>query len=275
MFQWRLRKIPILLLYMAINFALLEVDVFIAHSQNNFFRFEMIPLVYTPFAVVGILMKLFFSNNRLIHRFFQVSMGFGIAIGLIGTFFHLAGNSTSHSQPIYEILIEGSPVAAPIAFSGVAAYTLVGVKSEAGHRDSQLLILVGLGFLASVFAAFLDHARLAFTPIYTLFPLISGLMATIACFWLAYSQRTKQEVVFFLSIMALNLFIGLLGFVFHVLGDLAGTQTIVWARFFYRNPLLGPLLFCNMAVLGGLSLLPEQIKQSVETPTQKEMPIAS
>jgi hypothetical protein len=273
--QLQLRKTPALLAFMAINFALIGVDVLLAHSQNNFFRLEMIPLIFTPFAVIGTLLELFWSKNSWAHRLFQITMGIGVIVGLAGTYFHLAGNATSSSQPIYELMIEGSPVAAPIAFAGIALYTLIAAKSEGARRNSQLLILVGLGFLASVLAAFLDHARLSFTPIYTLFPLISGLMATIACFWLAYSQRTKSEVIFFLSIMVLNLFIGLLGFVFHVLGDLAGTQTIVWSRFLYRNPLLGPLLFCDMAMLGGLSLLPDLIRISKRKPAQEQVILAS
>lgn len=263
------KKTPLLLAFMAINFAFIGVDVLIAHSQNNFFRLEMIPLIYTPFAVLGILLKLFLPHKRWADRFFRISMGFGLVIGLLGTFFHLAGNATAKPQPIYELIVEGSPVAAPIAFAGLALYTWTAAKSEISRRDSQLLILVGLGFLASVTAAFLDHARLAFSPIYTLFPLISGLMAAIACFWLACSKKTKPEVILFLSIMALNLFIGLLGFVFHLLGDLAGTQTIVWARFLYRNPLLGPLLFCDAAMLGGLSLLPEQFGIARKRPVEK------
>jgi len=59
--------------------------------------------------------------------------------------------------------------------------------------------------------------------------------------------------------LALNLLVGLVGFGFHLAGNLAGTQSIVWARMMYRNPLMGPLLFCNLAVLGGLSLLPEPV----------------
>lgn len=74
---------------------------------------------------------------------------------------------------------------------------------------------------------------------------------------MAYSQPSQRETYICLSILVLNLLIGILGFGFHLVGDLAGTQTIIWARLLYRNPLLGPLLFCNLALLGGLSLLPE------------------
>ncbi|SPF32480.1 hypothetical protein SBF1_1110046 [Candidatus Desulfosporosinus infrequens] len=52
-----------------------------------------------------------------------------------------------------------------------------------------------------------------------------------------------METNIYLFILALNLLVGLWGFGFHVLGDLAGTQSIIWARFLYSNPLLEPLLF--------------------------------
>ena len=106
-------------------------------------------------------------------------------------------------------------------------------------------------------AAFLDHARLSFIPGYTLIPIVTGTMAALTCFYMAYSQPNRTETYICLSVLSLNLIVGLLGFGFHLLGDLAGTQTIVWARILYRNPLLGPLLFCNLAMLGGLSMLPE------------------
>lgn len=63
--NWRLYKQPILLAYMALNFALLDVDVLISHSQNHFFRLGMIPLIYGVLAVIGILLKVIFFRSRL------------------------------------------------------------------------------------------------------------------------------------------------------------------------------------------------------------------
>jgi len=122
-----------------------------------------------------------------------------------------------------------------------------------------LFVFVGLGFLGAVIAAFLDHARLGFVPSYTLIPIVSGTLAAVTCFYMASGQPNRTETTICLSVLALNLLVGLLGFGFHLLGDLAGTQTIVWTRMLYRNPLLGPLLFSNLALLGGLSLLPEPV----------------
>ncbi|MDR3543115.1 MAG: hypothetical protein P4L69_19440 [Desulfosporosinus sp.] len=249
-------KTSFLLGMMGFNFLLTGVDVLMAHSQNNFFRWELVPLVFSPLAVLAILARLIFPANNVAKRFFQTAMWLGVFVGVAGTFFHLTGNATSSSESFYRLLIEGSPVAAPIAFAGISSYALVTEHYRGTARRSKLLILVGLGFLGAVVAAFLDHARLGFIPSYTLIPIVSGTLAVISCFYLT-NQANRMETSIYLSILALNLLVGLLGFGFHVLGDLAGTQSIIWARFLYRNPLLGPLLFCNLSLLGGLSILPE------------------
>jgi len=250
-------KTPLLLGMMGFNFLLTGVDVLMAHSQNSFFRWELIPLIYSPLAVLAILAQLIFRANIVVKRTFQTVMWLGVFVGVLGTFFHLTGNATSSQESLYRLLIEGSPIAAPIAYAGISSYTLASEHFSGTARRSKLLLLVGLGFLGAVIAAFLDHARLGFIPSYTLIPLITGTLAAVACFYLAYSQPNQKETYLYLSILTLNLLVGVLGFGFHLVGDLAGTQTISWARILYRNPMLGPLLFCNLALLGALSLLPE------------------
>ena len=250
-------KTPILLSVMALNFLLTGVDVLMAHSQNNFFRWELIPLIYTPLAVLAILAQIVFQPNVIVKRTFQTVMWLGVIVGVVGTFFHLAGNATSSQVSLFRLLIAGSPIAAPIAYAGISSYALASENYRGTDRRSKLLVLVGLGFLGAVLAAFLDHARLGFIPSYTLIPIVTGTLAAVACFYMAYSQPNERETYICLAILSLNILVGILGFGFHLLGDLAGTQSIVWARLMYRNPLLGPLLFCNLAFLGGLSLIPE------------------
>lgn len=259
-------KTPILLGFMALNFFLTGVDVLIAHSENNFFRWEIIPLIFSPLAVLAVTAQLVFQHNNVVKRTFQIFMWAGVVVGVVGTLLHLSGNATSSQQSLNSLLVTGSPIAAPIAFAGISCYALASEHYVGVTRRSKLLMLVGLGFLGAVIAAFLDHARLSFVPSYTLIPLVSGILATLACFYMARGQANPYTSNILFSILALNLVVGVLGFAFHLLGDLAGTQTIVWARMMYRNPLLGPLLFCNLALLGGLSLLPElEVRQYSKT----------
>ena len=59
-------KTPILLSFMALNFLLTGVDVLIAHSENNFFGWEVIPLIFSPLAVLAVLAQIIFSRNTVV-----------------------------------------------------------------------------------------------------------------------------------------------------------------------------------------------------------------
>lgn len=250
-------KTSILLGVMALNFLLTGIDVLMAHSQNAVFRFEIIPLLYTPCAVLAVLGRISFHPNRWVGRAFQAVMWCGFAVGVVGTYMHLAGNATSSAVSLHRLLVAGSPIAAPIAFAGIASYAIASDRHRGALRRSKLLVLVGLGFLGASTAAFFDHARLGFVPSQTLIPLVAGTLATASCFYLASVRPNRRETYICLFVLALNILVGMLGFAFHLLGDLAGTPTMVWARILYRAPLLGPLLFCNLGMLGGLAMLPE------------------
>ena len=250
-------KTTVLLAVICSNFAFIGVDVLMAHSQNNYFRWALIPVAYSVGAVLAVLAAIIFHGSGLARRGFQATMWLGVLVGVAGTFFLLHGNSTSGQVSFHRLLIEGSPIAAPIAFAGIAAFALVSEHRRGPARRFSLLILVGIGFSAAAVAAFLDHARLDFRPGYTLIPVVLGTVAAISCFYIATCRAEAAETRIFLTILALSAFMGLAGFVFHVLGDLAGTEGIVWVRFLYRNPILGPLLFCDLAFLAALSILPE------------------
>jgi hypothetical protein len=253
---------------MALNFLLTGLDVLMAHSQNDVFRWELIPLVYTPFAVLAILAKMTLRANIIVRVTFQLVMWSGVVVGVVGTYMHLAGNATSSAETLHRLLVEGSPIAAPIAFAGIASYALASDRYRGTVRRSKLLELVGLGFFGAVAAAFFDHARLGFIPGYTLVPLATGSLAAISCLYLAHTKPNQKEIYVCLLVLALSVLVGIAGFAFHLLGDLAGSETVVWARILYRAPLLGPLLFCNLALLGGLSMLPDSghtIKESVRS----------
>ena len=251
-------KTPVLLGVMALNFLLTGFDVLVAHSQNVFFRWELIPLMYAPAAVLAVSARIVFKSSDIVGRLFRAVMWLGVVVGVTGSLFHLAGNATSGPVSLRRLLVSGSPVAAPIAFAGIAAFALVSDHYRGADRRSKLLALVGLGFLGAVLAAFFDHARVSFASSYTLIPLVTGALATVACFYMARPERTSNaETYVFLAVITLSVVVGVLGFGLHLAADLAGTQSIVWARLLYRAPLLGPLLFANLALLAGLSMLPE------------------
>jgi hypothetical protein len=265
-------KTPLLLAVMCFNFLFVGVDVLMAHSENNVFRWALIPVIFSPVAVLAILALLIFRESAVVRRAFTAVMWCGVGVGVAGTFFHLTGNATGGQDTLHSLMIEGSPIAAPIAFAGIAVFALATEHYRGPDRRSRLLILAGLGFACAVVAAFLDHGRLGFIPVYTLIPLVSGTLAAVSCFYLARRRANPAETRIHLYLMALSVVVGLVGFGFHVAGDLAGTESIVWARLLYRNPVLGPLLFCDLALLGALSILPEPMAVQEDSPTTGRVP---
>ena len=73
---------------------------------------------------------------------------------------------------------------------GFAAVVLVALVRPAmrGLSPTQVRIAVIFG---AVMAAFLDHARLGFIPSYTLIPLVTGALATVACFYMARTRPSR------------------------------------------------------------------------------------
>lgn len=91
-------KTPLLLGVTCLNFLFIGVDVLMAHSQSNFFRWALIPLIFSPLAVLAILAQLTFRANALVKRAFQTVMWLGVLVGVAGTILHLTGNVTTSSQ---------------------------------------------------------------------------------------------------------------------------------------------------------------------------------
>ena len=81
-------KTPILLGFMGLNFFLTGVDVLIAHSENNFFRWEVIPLIFSPLAVLAVLAQMVFRQSTVVKRTFQTVMWVGVVVGIVGTLLH-------------------------------------------------------------------------------------------------------------------------------------------------------------------------------------------
>jgi hypothetical protein len=242
-------KTTLLLGVLSFNFLFVGVDVLMAHSENGFFRWALIPLVFSPIAVLAVLAVSIFRTSTAVRRTFKAVMWCGVGVGLAGTLFHLTGNATGGQDTLHRLLVQGSPTTEHYA---------------GADRRSRLLVLVGLGFLGAVAAAFLDHGRVSFIPTYTLIPLVSGTVAALSCFYLAHDRANPTDTQIHLYVMGLSVVVGLVGFGFHVAGDLAGTESIVWARLLYRNPVLGPLLFCDLALLGALSIMPESLNRRGE-----------
>ncbi len=275
-------KNRLLLLFVGINLMFTGIDVALAHSINDYIPvYEWIPIIFFPFGAVSCLVMAFQSNPKKWISLIHIAlMLLGIMVGILGTAFHAYAVLNPQGYLTWAWVVFGSPILAPLAFAGISLLGLYAVTEEINNepgmlkvpgvgifkapisRDRHFLWLVGLGFAASAITSIIDHAQYGYS-FYKMIPIIYGLFAASVVIYLAItSEWTKgDENVYFWTMIA-AVVVGVLGFGFHLSADLAGTGTISLERILAFAPILAPLLFSDLGLLG-LLVVAEESLQSV------------
>ncbi len=282
-----MEKNRLLLLFVGINLMFTGIDVALAHSINDFIPvYEWIPVFYFPFGAITCLIVAFQSKPKtwaVVTHIFLMSIG--IIVGILGTSFHANAVLNPAGYLTWSWVVFGSPILAPLAFAGISLLGLYGVTEEVASepgmlsipglgvfkapisRDRHFLWLVGLGFAASTITSIIDHAQYGYT-FYKLIAIIFGLFASSVVISLAVSKNWSKgdETVYFWT-MITSVVVGLLGFGFHLSADLAGTGNLSLERILAFAPVLAPLLFSDLGLLGLLIVAqPKKKIIQVESP---------
>ena len=195
-------------------------------------------------------------------------MVIGVSVGILGTAFHANQALNPLGQLTWIWLTFASPILAPLAFAGISLVGLYGVVEEVEgqpgmlmvpglgtfkapiSRDRHFLWLVGLGFASSALTSVIDHGQYGYT-FYKLIPIVYGLFSTGVVITLAVSKSWSRgdEVTYFWTMIA-AVVVGLLGFAFHLSGDLGDTGQFSLERILVFAPILAPLLYCDLGILG-------------------------
>ncbi len=270
-------KNRLLLIFVGINLMFTGIDVALAHSINDYIPvYEWIPIIYFPFGALSCLIIAFQSQPKkwtaLIHIALMLT---SIAVGIMGTAFHGYAVLNPAGYLTWAWVVFGSPILAPLAFAGISLLGLYAVTEEINNepgmlkvpglgvfkapisRDRHFLWLVGLGFAASAVTSVIDHAQYGYT-FYKMIAIVFGLFAASVVLYLAIAKEwTKgDELVYFWTMIA-AVIVGVLGFGFHLSADLAGTGAISLERLLAFAPILAPLLFSDLGMLGLLVVAQE------------------
>jgi hypothetical protein len=269
------------LLMAAVNEILLGVDTYLAHSVSSPIRVgEWIPILFGPAAGLLLLLAGLIALRRraaanLIGTFvFAASM----AVGILGSYFHLQrailtdAPAGQHVSAL--VLVYAPPLLGPLTFILVALIGLSAAWQEDPPGSGRLrligklrlnmplpktrayFLMVALFILVTMLSSVLDHARTNFINPWLWLPTVVGGFATFAAFWMgALDRLDRSDLQTFVVAMGLMIAVGLTGAVLHVLRDLPGQGALVVERFVFGAPLLAPLLFANMGLLGLLVLL--------------------
>ncbi len=260
----------LLLLFVGINLMFTGLDVALAHSINDYVPvYEWIPIVFFPFGALICITIAFQSKPKkslaLIHILIMI---IGIFVGIIGTSFHANAVLNPAGYLTWSWIVFGSPILAPLAFSGISLLGLYAITEEIEDqpgmlkvpglgtfkapisRDRHFLWLVGLGFGASAITSIIDHAQYGYSA-YKMIAIIFGLFATTVVIWLAIAKEwTKGDELVYFWTMISSVIVGILGFGFHLSADLAGTGAISLERILAFAPVLAPLLYSDLGMLG-------------------------
>jgi hypothetical protein len=269
-----IEKTRLILLFLALNYLIVFLDVTIAHAADAFSPvYEWIPVLFCPLATIAAILVLFKPKPGIINTLHMGLNLLGICIGVLGFIFHFMGVIGGNSFSLTK-LVGGNPVFAPLAFIALGIIGAIAGMDDRPRlkrygltqKTRWLLMATGFWFFATALVAFFDHASTQFGNFYTWFPVYIGFFAASVVFLQAFSSLDKMTSRLFAITVVLSMLIGLLGFILHLSADLSGGFS--WRRVFYGAPGLAPLLFCDLAIWGGLVYLDPIVSADKEEPLQ-------
>jgi hypothetical protein len=281
----RLHRVPLsrdqtVLLLAAVNELFLGVDTYLAHGANLTIRpDEWIPIVFGLVAgafllLAGLLALRWRSRANLLATGIFVA---SIVVGILGAYWHLERGLLPDAPPGHRVtiglLVWAPPVLGPMIFAlvgilGISAawvedppdsglLRVCGTHLQLPYPKTQAYFyIVGMAALATVISCVLDQARLHFAAPWLWLPAIAGMFGTVAAVTLgAIDRPTRADLLTYTGAMLLLIAIGVMGATLHVRANLTAQGTLVVERFLRGAPVLAPLLFANVGLLGLLVLL--------------------
>ena len=282
----RVRRLPLsrdqlMLLIAAINEIFLSVDVYLAHSTSGQLKpNEWIPVIFGVTAGVLLLLAgvIAIRFRPLATILANIVLLASVVVGLLGIYFHLSRtvllSSPLGQQSAVSALIWAPPVLGPAAFIlvGVLGISAAWIESP---PDSGALILLGqrrlrlpysktrayffivaLFALITVISSTLDHAQSGMRNPLTWLPLFAGVFAVSVSLVLGLlSKPSRSDLSIYTATMLMLIVVGVVGAFLHLNVDLVPNGTVVIERFLRGSPLMAPLLYANVGLIGLIVLL--------------------
>jgi len=253
-------------LFAVFNFAALVLDIFLAHSQNQFrHRAEYIPFFFS-IGATAVLALLGAARSRAPGVWRDVGHLIGwlsIAVGLVGVILHL--DSQFFDQRTIRSLTYAAPFAAPLAYTGLGLLIIANRLIPPCTREwAEWVLLLALGgFVGNFVFSLTDHAQNGFFNPIEWVPVGSSALA-VGFLLVPFISRVNIP---YLKLCALVLVgqavVGVAGFVFHAASDFRQPGGPIFEKILSGAPPMAPLLFPNLVVLALIALwsLARDVKQ--------------
>lgn len=266
-----------LFLFVVLNVVIMGFETYLAHVLDGTIRFnEWIPIVGGPVIGVALLLALALARRapRPARALAALALCSSAVIGILGTYFHFVRATRLAAAPgarvTLALLVWGAPLLAPLTFVLVAVLGCVTLSRDADgpgalgqpllrqlplSKDHAYFLLTCMGALIAAVSSIFDHLRGGFENPWLWVPTLTGIFAAVVAFILGVLPRpNRADLTVYTAAMIILLFVGPLGVVLHVLFDLGVGGAVIVERFLRGAPILAPMVFANMGLLGLLAL---------------------
>jgi hypothetical protein len=199
-----------------------------------------------------------------------------VVVGLVGAGYHLQRAILPGGPPGQRVNLDlffwAPPVLGPLAFIGVFGTSAAWVETPPGsgrlHLPGNLRLqlpysktnayfdITATGVLIALVSSVFDHAATGFEEAWLWLPTAAGTFAVVVATMLGMIERpTRADLWTYVAAMTLLIVIGAVGAVLHLRVDLGPSGQMVSERLIEGAPLMAPLLFSNMGVVGLVALL--------------------
>jgi len=254
------------------NIGFLALDVAVAHAINAFAHpAEFIPVAFSVAGAPLLALAMFLdgpepsarpasSEDRSRGRR-RTARGIGflvgwssLLVGVAGVILHL--RSDFFDEMTLKNLVYTAPFAAPLAYAGLGLLVLLNRMVDGRSREWAwwVLVLAAGGWAGNFVLSLADHAQNGFhDPAEWASVVAAAIGFAFLCAVTAVPDDRRLQTIT-AGVMVAQLFVGLVGFYFHVAANLARPTASLWQSFLYGAPAFAPLLFDDLALLGLLGL---------------------
>jgi len=246
-------------LFVLFNFVVLVLDIYLAHSENEFYwRAEYFPIYFSAASSillpVGLITGQFWRREAVWRDLGYLVGWVSVATGLAGVIYHL------DSQFFYEKTLRSltytAPFVAPLALAGVGLLLIVNRMVRADTREwaEWVLMLTLGGFFGNFVLSLADHAENGFFRPIEWLPVAGSAFAVSFLLVPFLMPVTRRYLGLCALVLLFQTLIGGLGFILHNLANLRGPSPRLFENLATGAPPLAPLLFANLSVLGWIGL---------------------
>ncbi|MBN4071882.1 hypothetical protein JYT83_00535 [bacterium AH-315-F18] len=245
-------------IFVFVNLSFLAVDIYFAHSVNDFAHpAEWIPLIFSllaPLVLIAEFLLGYGRGSKAPRVPGLVLGGLAILVGISGLIFHL--DSRFFAARTLHALIYTAPFAAPLAYAGLG-WLLILNRMVDDNRSmwGRWLVFFALGgFVGNLALSLCDHAQNGFFHITEWIPVVASALAVGFLLTALRSAPNLFHIKVCMGVMLLQVLVGVVGFYLHAVSGVAGPSAELFENLVHGAPIFAPLLFANLALLGGLGL---------------------